>query len=209
MIPASDLAVELVNWDVTHSFEPRMLPKVDLSKGITPEARTMVVVPVMFSDEATVGALVDKLEIAYLANQDEHFHFALLGDFVDADQEYMPEDRALSRPRITASKNSINATARAHRFVFTFFIGLADGVRRKGNGLVGSESVASCASSIGCFVGKVVTSFIMVTAARICFADSLRHYARRRHSVAARCRASSDWRGDSSAKTRGSTQPTD
>ena len=95
LIPASDLALSILNWDVTHVLEPQLLPKVDLSKGVPAEARTMVVVPVIFSDEATVAALVDKLEISYLANQDEHLHFALLADFADAASEEMPDDREI------------------------------------------------------------------------------------------------------------------
>src|SRR5207249_819682 len=92
---ASALALSVLNWDMTHIFAPRLLPKIDLSKGITSEARTMVVVPVILNDEETVAALLDKLEITYLANQDEHLHFALLGDFVDAPSESMPNDREI------------------------------------------------------------------------------------------------------------------
>src|SRR5207245_1083871 len=92
LIPASDLALSVLNWDVTHVFEPRLLPKIDLSKGISADARTIVVVPVIFHDEATVRTLLDKLEIAYLANQDEHLHFALLGDFADAPRDEIPDD---------------------------------------------------------------------------------------------------------------------
>src|SRR5437660_1366400 len=95
LIPASELALSVLNWDVTHVFEPRLLPKIDLSKGIPLEARTMVVVPVIFNDQSTVAALLDRLEITYLANQDEHMHFALLGDFVDAQSESMPSDREI------------------------------------------------------------------------------------------------------------------
>src|SRR5438128_2720197 len=95
LIPSSELALSLLNWDLTHVFGPRLLPKIDLSKGIPSEARTMVVVPVIFNDETTVAALLDKLEITYLANQDEHIHFALLGDFVDAPSESMPNDREI------------------------------------------------------------------------------------------------------------------
>src|SRR5207244_479586 len=54
-----------------------------------------VVVPVIFNDEDAVHQLVDKLEIAYLANQDEHIYFALLGDFADADAEELPSDRGI------------------------------------------------------------------------------------------------------------------
>jgi hypothetical protein len=28
-LPASDLAVSVLNWDVTHTFKPRVLPKMD------------------------------------------------------------------------------------------------------------------------------------------------------------------------------------
>ena len=95
MIPASDFAVNVLNWDITHLFQPRLLPKIDLSHGIPAEARTMVVVPVILSDQATVEALISKLEITYLANRDEHLHFALLGDFVDAPKPELPGDEAI------------------------------------------------------------------------------------------------------------------
>jgi cyclic beta-1,2-glucan synthetase len=95
LIPASDLALSVLNWDFTHVFAPRLLPKIDLCKGIPAEARTMVVVPVIFNDQATIDTLIDKLEVTYLANQDEHLHFALLGDFADAAKEDLPEDREI------------------------------------------------------------------------------------------------------------------
>src|SRR5437588_1970871 len=31
LIPASDLAINVVNWDITHTFKPRLLPKIDLT----------------------------------------------------------------------------------------------------------------------------------------------------------------------------------
>jgi cyclic beta-1,2-glucan synthetase len=95
LIPASDLALSVLNWDVTHLFDPRLLPKIDLSKGIPAEARTIVVVPTILNDAATVRKLLDKLEVTYLANQDEQLHFALLGDFADALSETMPDDREI------------------------------------------------------------------------------------------------------------------
>ncbi|HMG74377.1 MAG TPA: glucoamylase family protein [Pyrinomonadaceae bacterium] len=95
LIPASDLAVSVLNWDITHLFEPRLLPNIDLSKGVPAEARTMVVVPVIFNDLATVAALIDKLEIAWLANQDAHLHFALLSDFADGPTEEMAGDKEI------------------------------------------------------------------------------------------------------------------
>jgi cyclic beta-1,2-glucan synthetase len=95
LIPASDLAVSLLNLDITHFFPPRLLPNIDLSKGVPAEARTIVVVPVIFNDRETVGSLIDKLEIAYLANRDENLYFALLSDFADAPTEEMPGDKEI------------------------------------------------------------------------------------------------------------------
>ena len=94
LVPASDLALSMLNWDITHVIPPKLLPKIDLSKGLPPEARTMVVVPAILPDKATVEALIDKLEISYLANQDEHLHFALLGDFADAPGEHELDDES-------------------------------------------------------------------------------------------------------------------
>lgn len=87
LIPANDLAISILNWGITHTFRPRLLPKLDLSKSVPPNARTMVVVPVILSDDVAVAAMLEKLEISYLGNQDEHIHFAILGDFADANSE--------------------------------------------------------------------------------------------------------------------------
>ncbi|HEX8492837.1 MAG TPA: glucoamylase family protein [Pyrinomonadaceae bacterium] len=95
LIPASDLALGVLNWDVTHLLPPRVLPKMDTSKSVPEEGCTMVVVPTLFTSEAVVKELVDKLEVHFLANQDEQFYFALLGDFADADAEEMPSDAPL------------------------------------------------------------------------------------------------------------------
>lgn len=92
LVPASELALTALNIDVTLFFKPRTLPKMDYSKGVPEEARTMIVVPTIFSSEAAVRELLEKLEVHYLANTDEHFHFALLGDWSDAAQEEMPDD---------------------------------------------------------------------------------------------------------------------
>lgn len=95
LIPASELALSVLNWDVTRALQPRLLPKIDLSRGIPSWARTMVVVPTILNDQTTIDTLIDKLEVTYLANQDEHLHFALLGDFADATKQEMTGDREI------------------------------------------------------------------------------------------------------------------
>jgi cyclic beta-1,2-glucan synthetase len=95
LVPSSDLALGILNWDVTRVFHPRVLPRMDTSKGIHEDARTFVVIPTLFTSEETVHELLEKLEVHYLANQDESLSFALLGDFADAPAEEMPNDEAL------------------------------------------------------------------------------------------------------------------
>ncbi len=95
LIPASDLAVTVLNWDLTHFFPPRLLPRMDIVDGIPEDAATFVVVPTMFLHESQVQELVERLQVHYLANQDEHIYFALLSDFPDAASEEEQSDSQL------------------------------------------------------------------------------------------------------------------
>ena len=95
IVPASEAALSVLNWDITQLFTPRVLPKLDFSGGIPAEARTMVVIPTLFTSKEEVGELVEHLEIHYLANPDENLFFALLGDFSDSDSAETPADEAL------------------------------------------------------------------------------------------------------------------
>ncbi|HKG15525.1 MAG TPA: glucoamylase family protein [Pyrinomonadaceae bacterium] len=121
LVPASDLAVGVLNWDVTHLFPPRVLPKIDASEGIPADARTMVVVPSVFANEPAVDELLANLEIHYLANRDEHIYFALLGDFADAEAEETATDdaileRALAGIEQLNERHGGDGAARFHLF---------------------------------------------------------------------------------------------
>ena len=94
-IPASDLAIALINRAVTDSFGPRPLPRLDLRSGIPVHLRTMVAVPTLLSSAAEIQEQVERLEVHYLANPDGHIHFALLSDWGDAASETLPADDEL------------------------------------------------------------------------------------------------------------------
>lgn len=91
----SELGIALVNWGATLLVLPRPLPRMDFSQGIPADSRTLVVVPSMLGNLADLDNLVEGLEVRFLANRDPHLHFALLTDFLDADQESQPTDAAL------------------------------------------------------------------------------------------------------------------
>ncbi len=91
----SQLAISVVNFISTLLVKPHLLPRMDFSKDIPPEFRTLVVIPVMLANAAEIEVLVEALEIRFLANRNNNLHFGLLTDFTDAPQETLPEDEAL------------------------------------------------------------------------------------------------------------------
>ena len=112
------LAVSLVNWAVTIIVTPHPLPRMDYSKGIPPECKTLVTVPTMLVSPEGIDHLCEALEVRFLANQDEHIFYCLLTDFLDAPSETLPTDAALLeqvQQRITAL-NEKYGHAGQHRF---------------------------------------------------------------------------------------------
>ncbi|HCY36630.1 MAG TPA: cyclic beta 1-2 glucan synthetase [Candidatus Margulisbacteria bacterium] len=95
LIGASQPAVNLVNWLTARLINPGGLARMDYSKGIPPEARTLVVVPCMLSSPENISSLLENLEVLYLANRDNLLHFGLVTDFQDAPQEQLSEDNNL------------------------------------------------------------------------------------------------------------------
>ena len=95
LMAASQLAIALVNWLATLLATPHSLPRMDFSKGIPPELRTLVVVPTMLTSTQDIEGLIEALEVRFLANRDDSLHFGLLTDFRDAAGEMLPEDEPL------------------------------------------------------------------------------------------------------------------
>jgi cellobiose phosphorylase len=94
---AGHLAIALANLLATLLVRPSPLPRMDFSKGIPSELRTLVVVPSMLTSNQDIEDLVEALEVRFLANRDDHLHFGLLTDFRDAIEETLPEDEPLLR----------------------------------------------------------------------------------------------------------------
>ena len=95
LLCASHLTVAVVNWLATLLATPHPLPRMDFSKGIPKESRTLVIVPTMLTSFQNIDDLIDALEVRFLANRDDHLHFGLLTDFRDALKETLPEDDPL------------------------------------------------------------------------------------------------------------------
>ncbi len=113
--PASDIATSLVNRFVITVVPPRHLPRLELKEGIPDTLRTFVVVPTMFISERNVKKQIDDLEVQYLSNPAGDARFALLSDWVDADQETLTDDALLLNIAI-AGIDALNAKYGDQRF---------------------------------------------------------------------------------------------
>ncbi|MEO7083941.1 MAG: glucoamylase family protein, partial [Gemmatimonadaceae bacterium] len=94
-IPATETALAFLNHLVTLSVPPHRMARLDYRAGVPPADRALVVVPLLVPSCHAVVADLERLETQYLANRDREIRFALLGDFLDADRESMPDDEAI------------------------------------------------------------------------------------------------------------------
>lgn len=95
LIPASELAMGIVNHWVTRFLPMHTLPKMALQAGIPTGSETIVVIPTMLLSEQQITGMVETLESHFLANPERNLTFALLTDFADAPEGRMPEDDEL------------------------------------------------------------------------------------------------------------------
>jgi cyclic beta-1,2-glucan synthetase len=94
-IPASDVAVAVINRIISRTVGAQILPGLELEKGVPDAFRTMVVVPTMLSGSAAIEAQIKRLEVHHLSNADSGIYFALLSDWTDSDSERSATDDGL------------------------------------------------------------------------------------------------------------------
>jgi cyclic beta-1,2-glucan synthetase len=94
-VPASDVAVAIVNRAITYWLGAMLMPGLELRKGLPDELRTIVVVPTLLRSRASIEEQIERLEVHYLSNTDANFSFALLSDWTDSREEHAPDDEVL------------------------------------------------------------------------------------------------------------------
>ncbi|HEY5908719.1 MAG TPA: carbohydrate-binding protein, partial [Vicinamibacteria bacterium] len=95
LLPASELAIAIVQRLAARWAPPRRLPRLDFAAGVPDHARTIVVVPTLLTSVSGVRNLLEHIEVLALGNLDPRIHFAILSDFVDAPQRDLPEDEPI------------------------------------------------------------------------------------------------------------------
>jgi cyclic beta-1,2-glucan synthetase len=123
LVPATDIAVAVVNQLLTAFLPPRSLPSLDVHgrSGIPPELRTAVVTPTLFGSVEEVQEALENLEVQYLANRAKHLHFAILSDFTDASTETSPGDAAILAAAVDGVRALNERYARRARDAFYLF----------------------------------------------------------------------------------------
>ncbi len=86
-IPATEVVNQIISYILSKVVKPKLIPKLDLSKGIDKENSTMVVIPTIVNSREKVKDLIKKLEVFYLANKSKNLYFCLLGDCTESNKE--------------------------------------------------------------------------------------------------------------------------
>ena len=94
-LASSQLAIATVSWLSSILRSPRALPRLDFEQGIPDAYRTIAVVPTLLTGSKGIVAILEGLELRYLANRDPNLWFGLLTDFADAADEHVEGDDAL------------------------------------------------------------------------------------------------------------------
>ncbi len=92
LLPASQGAIQLVNYLITSLLEPQILPKLDYSAGVPYNCTTLVAIPSLLFNKEQVARLVDDLEVRFLGNHDPNIYFALLTDLPDSREPSNEDD---------------------------------------------------------------------------------------------------------------------
>jgi cyclic beta-1,2-glucan synthetase len=102
LIPASEIAITVINQLTTLLMPPHILPKMDFrDDGIPRDYRTAVVVPTLFSSVRAVKEALANIEVQYLANRDPNLSFAILSDFTDSPTQEREGDDEILRAAIS------------------------------------------------------------------------------------------------------------
>ncbi|GMK41557.1 hypothetical protein PCCS19_46140 [Paenibacillus sp. CCS19] len=95
LMPAAEWAIAASHSFIGSTIRSKPLLRFDYSSGIPSDAKTIVVMPIIWSKSEEANELTDRLELHYLSNPDPQLYFALLTDYADAKSETTPADEQI------------------------------------------------------------------------------------------------------------------
>ncbi len=98
--PITEIITKLVQNILSKCVKPKLIPKMDFSKGIPKEYSTMIVIPSVMKNYSDMKKILDKLEVYYLANKSENIYCTALGDPVPSKNQVEAEDENIVKTGI-------------------------------------------------------------------------------------------------------------
>ena len=95
IIPISEIVIQTIQYILGKVVKPKLIPKMDFSKGIDKENATFVVIPTIVKTKEKVEELFRKLEVFYLANKSPNLYFAVLGDCSESEDKEEKFDKEI------------------------------------------------------------------------------------------------------------------
>ena len=95
VIPASEVAISVVNILLSRLLDTRMSPSLALRDGVPEHLRTLVAIPCLLTSGENVEELIDRLEVHFLSSGSGELYFALVSDWIDSDVASSPADLSL------------------------------------------------------------------------------------------------------------------
>ncbi len=92
LLPISDWVISIIHDVICKCCSPSILLRYDFSESLPEDARTMVVMPIIWSSIEEVDDVVDRLHVHYLANRQDNIHFSILADFYDSSSKNQSSD---------------------------------------------------------------------------------------------------------------------
>ena len=114
------IAIEIVNYIFTRRITVKKIPSLDYMKEIPEEARTFVVMPVIISSKEQGLTYLERLQKHYLANRQPNLYFALLFDFEDSSEQFLPKDQMIETA-LAARLQELNETYPSEHQRFSMF----------------------------------------------------------------------------------------
>lgn len=119
LIPVSQLFVQIFQQILIRVVPTKPILKLDYSKGIPDDNKTMVVIPTIISSKDKIKEMFDTLETFYIINKTDNLYFTLLGDVKASNQEVLDIDDELSEYGISYAEK-LNKKYKKELFYFLY-----------------------------------------------------------------------------------------
>ena len=104
ILPIQNIVSKTIQYVLSKTVKPKLIPKLDFQNGIPEECTTMVVIPTIVKSKEKVKELMRKLEVYYIANKSQNLYFTLLGDCSSGNKEIEDFDEEVIREGLEQTK---------------------------------------------------------------------------------------------------------